>query len=143
MTGTVRVIFSRSHRVGSALLRVAMWSQWSHCAILDGGEVIEATTSHGVSVRSLDDFLAASSRWEVVEVPAADPAAVIAAARAQIGRRYDWAGVLGIAIRRAWQQADAWFCSELVAASFHAAGTPLFRTDAWRVTPRDIYIRTY
>jgi hypothetical protein len=52
-------------------------------------------------------------------------------------------GVLGIAFRRAWQSTAAWFCSELVAWAFQSAGTSLFRTEVWRITPRDLYIRTY
>jgi len=139
----VRVIFSRRHHIGSLALRTAMWSAWSHCGIIDGTTVIEAVMGHGVVETPLDEFLARSSAWEVIEIPAADPAAVIAAARSQIGKPYDAKGVLGIAVRRAWQQPDAWFCSELVAWAFHSAGTWLFRADAWRITPRDLYIRTY
>lgn len=139
----VRVIFSRRHNVGSLMLRTFLWSAWSHCALIDGDEVIEAVTFHGVRVRSLWEFVADASAFEVIEVPCADPAAVIAAARSQLGKPYDWIGALGIAFRRRWDQASGWFCSELVAWAFAKAGTPLFRVDAWRITPRDLYIRTY
>lgn len=141
--GTVRVIFSRRHNVGSLALRFCMWSAWSHVAIIDGDEVIEAAAFHGVRARSLAEFKAEASHWEIIEVPVVDAAAVIAAARSQIGRRYDWLGVAGLGLHRRWQDAVAWFCSELVAWAFHAGGTPLFRTDAWRITPRDLFIRTY
>lgn len=139
----VRVIFSRRRGIGSLILRTFLWSSWSHCAIIDGNEVIEAAMLHGVRVRSLDEFISDASQWEVVRIPCADPAAVIEAARGQVGKPYDWLGALGIAARRRWQLAGSWFCSELVAWAFATAGTPLFRTDAWRITPRDIYIRNY
>ena len=84
---TVRVVFCRKHHVGSLLLRAFLWSGWSHCAIIDGDEVIEAVAPDGVRARPLADLLAESSRFEVLDFPARDPAAVIAAARAQIGAR--------------------------------------------------------
>lgn len=140
---TVRVIFSRRHHISSLALRAFLWSPWSHCGIIDGDEVIEAAIGKGVVITPLSVFKSQASRWEVLDIPASDPAAVIAWARNQAGRKYDLAGVIGIAFRRVWQNADAWFCSELVAAAFHQAGTSLFRSDAWRITPRDLYIRTY
>lgn len=141
--GTVRVIFSRRHHIGSLLLRTFMWSAWSHCGIIAGDEVIEAVAGKGVVITPLAEFQKHASKWTIVKIPAADPAAVIEWARKQKDKPYDFSGVLGIAMHRSWQKADAWFCSELVASAFHAAGTALFRTDAWRITPRDLYIRMY
>ena len=136
---SVQIIFTRSHAIGSLLLRTALWSPWSHCAIVDGEEVIEAAAFGGVRARPLADMLADATKMAFVTLPG-DEHAVIAAARSQIGKPYDWAGVLGFGFRRRWQDDDAWFCSELVAWAFAEAGTPLFREHAWRITPRDIYI---
>ncbi len=136
---TVTLVFSRKHHIGSLLLRAFLWSEWSHVAIVDGEDVIEAATGAGVRRRPLADLLAESSQYEIVDVPALSPASVIAAARTQIGKPYDWPGVLGIGFRRRWQDDDSWFCSELVAWAFHTSGCPLFRIDAWRITPRDLY----
>lgn len=135
----VKVVFARQHRVASLLLRTFLWSAWSHCAVVDGDEVIEASALHGVRTRPLADLLADASQYEVVDVPSLNPAAVIAAARAELGKPYDWFGVAGFGFRRQWQEPDSWFCSELVAWAFHAAGQPLFRVETWRITPRDIY----
>ena len=137
---TVRVVFCRRHHPGSLLLRTFLWSGWSHCAIVDGDEVIEAVAPDGVRTRPLAELLAESSRVEVLDFPARDPRAVIAAARAQIGAPYDWGGVFGIGFRRRWQDNDSWFCSELIAAAFHQAGEPLVRVEAFRITPRDLYL---
>lgn len=137
---TVRVVFSRNHKIGSLILRTFLWSGWSHCAIVDGDEVIEAVAGVGVRVRPLESLIAQSSKLEVLDFPARNPAAVIAAARRQIGAPYDWGGVLGLGFRRRWHDHDAWFCSELVAAAFADAGEPVARVDAWRITPRDLYL---
>lgn len=136
----IRVVFSRRHHIGTIVLRAFLWSEWSHCAIIDGDEVIEAAAPDGVRTRPLADLIAESSRYAIVEFPSIDPAAVIAAARAEIGAPYDWSGVIGIGFRRRWQADDSWFCSELIAAAFHRAGYPLVRVDAWRITPRDLYL---
>jgi hypothetical protein len=139
---TVPVIFSRRHHIGSVLLRTYMWSAWSHCGIVDGDEVIEAVFPR-VRSQPLADFIAHASAYEIVHIPAHDPRAVIAAARSRIGKFYDVLGVLAMLLRIRLQRACADFCSELVAWSFKEGGTPLFRVDAWRIMPRDLYIRTY
>lgn len=141
--GTVRVIFSRRHHIGSWTLRAFMWSAWSHCGIIASDHVIEAVMGKGVVFTPLAEFQKKASKWTIIKIPVHNAAAVIEWARKQKGKPYDLSGVLGIALRRRWQQEDAWFCSELVAAAFAAAGTNLFRTDVWRIMPRDLYIRTY
>ncbi|NVM80055.1 hypothetical protein FHW83_005900 [Duganella sp. SG902] len=143
MSGAVRVIFSRSRLPVSVLIRTFLWDPWSHCGIVDGGEVVEANMFKGVSTRSLAEFQAAASEWEIIEIPCPDPAAVIAAARSRIGRRYDFLGALAMLLRIRLQRDDRDFCSELVAWAFQTAGYPLFRVNTWRINPRDLYIRTY
>ena len=135
----VTLVFSRKHHIGSLLLRAFLWSGWSHVAIVDGEDVIEAVAGDGVRRRPMAALLAESSEFVVVSVPALNAQAVVAAAASQIGKPYDWRGVLGIGFRRRWQDADSWFCSELVAWAFREAGHPLFRLDEWRITPRDLY----
>ena len=68
--GTVRLVFTRSHHPGSVLLRAFLWSQWSHCAIVDGGQIIEAAADGGVRVRPLIELTRASSRHVFVAMPA-------------------------------------------------------------------------
>ncbi|MBI2769977.1 MAG: hypothetical protein HYX47_10165 [Burkholderiales bacterium] len=140
---SVRIVFCRRRNLGSLILRTALWSAWSHCAIVNGDQVIEASAFHGVRTRPLAELEAEASQREFVDVPCADPAALIAWATAQLNKPYDWRGVFGLAFHRKWQGGDSWFCSELVAAAFAAAGSPLFVTDAWRITPRDLSIRHY
>ena len=70
--------------------------------------------------------------------------AVIAAAESQIGKPYDWLGVLGIGLHRDWQEPDRWFCSEMAAWAFQQAGRPLFRPDAlYRITPQHFWMLPY
>lgn len=137
---TVRFVFTRRRAIGSLLLRTVMWSAWSHCALIDDDHVIEAAFGHGVRRRPLDELLDEASEFEIVEIPVGSPTAVLAAARTQIGKPYDWRGVLGIAARRRWQDTDSWFCSEFIAWACARGGTPLVRVDAWRIRPDHLYV---
>jgi len=74
--GTVRVIFSRRHHIGSLALRTFLWSAWSHCGIIAGDQVIEAVFGKGVVITPLKDFQKQASKWTIIRIPAANPAAV-------------------------------------------------------------------
>jgi uncharacterized protein YycO len=64
---------------------------------------------------------------------------VYAFARAQIDKPYNWIGILGFAIRRDFPSIKRWFCSELITASFEAAGIHLVAVKQFdRVTPEMI-----
>lgn len=136
----VTILFSRRPTVSSALLRAFLWSEWSHCALMIDGEVYEATAKHGVIHRSLGAFLEGTDRHHrvTVTVTAMQQLALRTLAESQLGRPYDWAGALGIAFRRNWEEDDAWFCSEFVAWLFQSVGRPLVHKPGWRVTPPDL-----
>lgn len=125
----------------SWLIRAGSWSHWSHVAVVDGDDVIEAVALKGVvrtpiALRQQED-----PRWVISSLPCKDASEIIAAAASQIGKPYDYTGVLGVGFHRDWQQSDSWFCSELVAWSFAQGGSPLFRAGAdRRVTPQDIWM---
>lgn len=118
-----------------------MWSKYGHCGVLHEDGVIEASAFKGVVVTPYDEFLTASTRYEVINIPAKDPEAVIAKMLTQVGKPYDWGGIFGIILRqRNWHDEGSWTCSELVAWAFEEAGQVLFRINSWRVKPQDIYL---
>lgn len=138
---TARILFSTSQHPFSAAIRVGTWSDWSHVALVDGFEVIEATASRGVQPAPLGEAIARASSYALVDIVTRDPAAAIAAARSQIGKRYDWTGAFGIGLHRDWQEDDAWFCSELVAWAFQVTNQPLLRVEIMRrVTPQHLWM---
>lgn len=139
--GAVQLLFSTNRQPGSQLIRAATWSRWSHVALVDGDTVIEATVLHGVRRGSAVAAIARASRCALVALPSRAPAAVIAAAASQLGKPYDWTAIIGLGLRRDWQEEDAWFCSELVAWAFQQAGEPLFRAECLRrVTPQHLWM---
>lgn len=138
----MQIIFTRRRSLGSALIRLATGSRWSHVSVGISPElVIDATLRHGgVRHRSRAELLAESSAHEVRDVPLPDEAAALAWLRAQVGKRYDWTAIVGFVMRRRWADPDAWFCSELAEAACVAGGLVRFRADAWRLTPGHLWM---
>lgn len=136
----MRLIFCASQSPGSLLIRAATWSPWSHVAIVDGDDAIEAVCPT-VRVSPLVEVIARHSSFAFATLPCANPVAAINAARSQIGKPYDLKALVGMALHRDWQEDDSWFCSELVAWAIAQGGTPLFRPDAVRrVTPQHLWM---
>jgi len=80
-------------------------------------------------------------QWCLVPVPSEEIAnQVRELAKHQVGKSYDWAAVFSLPFRGDWENKRKWFCSELIAYAFEAAGVPLFRERPFRITARDIYI---
>lgn len=134
----IRLRFSTQPGIASRLIRWGTWSPFSHVDfVMPDGRVLGATASAGVAIRDAEP----AQHEAIFNVPGVPGDVVFSIAAGQLGRPYDWAGVLGFALRRRWHDHHAWFCSELVAWAFWEAGVPLLRTDAaWRVTPRDLLL---
>lgn len=139
--------FTGAGGVAGAVVKLATRSWCSHVEFeLDphpraecGVAVLGATPSHGVCIRP-----AQHGAFRVERFAVDAPAKVLRLARSQLGKPYDWLGVVGWGMFQDWQEQQAWFCSELVAWAFCRAGYPLLRTrQAWRLTPRDLLLSPY
>lgn len=143
---TVRVLFTRRRHPGSLAIRTFTWSAWSHVDLLDvsSGQplLIGAVAPSGVVIEPLAYRLQKASRAALVEFKVGRAAAVLEAARSQIGKPYDWTGVAGLVTRsRDWQGEEDWFCSELVAWAIAQGGLPLFRKPmVGRITPQHLWM---
>jgi len=136
----MHVLFCTSKLPLAALIRTVTWSKWSHVALVDGDEAIEATWP-AVRVAPLAEVIAKHSDHVIVDLPCPVPDEVIKAARSQVGKPYDLTALFGLLMHRDWQEQDSWFCSELVAWAFAAAGQPIFRQDASsRITPQHLWM---
>ena len=137
----MKLVFARRHRIGSWLIRLGTFSQWSHVALLDGDVVYDATGALGVARRSYAAFAAEYPNHEIAEV-VCDDATARAWVVSQLGKDYDYSAIFGIALRTGWASEDKWFCSELVEAALQAGGVRRFREDLSRITPRDVWMVT-
>lgn len=138
----IELLFSTSRNPLSALIRLAIWSRWSHVAlVVDGGFVVEADAREGVRLAPFSGTLARCRDAALVGLACSNPRGVIAAAKSQIGKPFDYRGAFGLGLHRNWQDDQRWFCSELIAWSFDAAGDRLFRSEAMhRVTPQHLWM---
>ena len=136
----MRVLFCTSQLPGAVMIRAVTWSDWSHVALVDGDEAIEATWP-AVCVTPLADVIAKHSAHVIIDLPCRSSVEIIAAARSQVGKGYDLTALFGLLARRDWQEPDKWFCSELVAWAFSQGGSPLFRPEAMhRITPQHLWM---
>ncbi|SDS22088.1 Permuted papain-like amidase enzyme, YaeF/YiiX, C92 family [Halopseudomonas xinjiangensis] len=140
----MKIVFSTGPHLSSWALRTALMSEWSHCGVImeDDKTVIEASAKHGVVETPVEKFTR-YGRWVIQDVPVPDEAAAYAAAREELGKGYDWLGLLGIAAQRDWNHADRWFCSELVQWAKVSGGLLDLRFDQRRITPRDLWLLPY
>ena len=58
--------------------------------------------------------------------------------RSQVGKGYEYAGVLFCAFAPRWQDHRRWFCSEIATAALVHAGI-IAAPKAWRVSPGALY----
>ena len=138
---TLTVIYSRNHHLGSYLIRVASWfGPWSHSAVITAeGTVIEARGLTGVREVPMVEFMGRATQSEVVWIECPDPAAAVAFAREQIGKRYDFGAILGFITRRNWADRQCWECTELVEAALVAGGRERWRERVYRIHPTMSY----
>ena len=138
---SIQLLLSKRRHPGSALIRAVTWSRWSHVDIVRGPLLLSAAAPHGVGYYSLYDRLDLASAAVMVEVPVQNVRAAMDWAESQIGKPYDWLGVLGVGLHRDWQEDDAWFCSEFAMQTLRAGGYEPYRTKALRrVVPEHVWI---
>lgn len=121
-------LVNRGYRGGDDVVALVTGSAFPHAAILDleNGVVIEALLPGNV-VTSLDEFLAISHRVALVRPEGWTPDtgnAALAKARSQLGKKYDFGGILG------FPSQDRWYCSELATWCW---GRPANRWGPWHI----------
>jgi len=145
------VITIAAYKGISVFSRLICWfnrSPYSHISVVDtnyaaliyNGREIEAW--RGMVQESRPPYVAHKAGTQVdlfdVDLTAEQCADVLSFLGRQIGKDYDWMGILHFVTRRSEYTVDQdkWFCSELVAAAFAQAGKPLLeRIPAYKVYP--------
>lgn len=141
----MKLLFTRRHHIGSWLIRAVTWSEYSHVdLILDDTQLIGAIAGDGVVLNKVNERLAISSKAVVMHVPVSDIPASEAFAIGQLGKQYDWLGVIGIGLKRNWQEDDKWSCAELVASILAAGGQRPFDSKFYhRITPQQLLMLNF
>ena len=144
-------VIVQAHRSsGSIFSRGIAWfsrSPYSHISVWfkDEGVVLEA--KEGKGVREVLDTVYQKARNEgkidlfcyVAPIAREEELAMLAGMRSQLGKQYDWAGVLKFVTKFRHAHDDKWFCSEIAAYYSAEIGRPLFYlAEAWEIKPSDI-----
>lgn len=125
----------------SKLIRWRTWSDVSHTAAFLGedlDEVVEAWQGVGVIRRPWTEGHEPGTRIELYRVDCTPEERRLfwQFIHEQIGKGYDYTGILGFMTRTKSECADKWFCSELVfAAARHAGIELLARIEPHQVAP--------
>lgn len=143
-TQPIFVFFTRGR---GPVSRLISWQTWgngiTHCGLMDEeGRVIHAALGRGVEETTLELAARPGERIEVyrVDLPRHLAEHLLFLAAMQIGKRYDILGNIGFVLRHRVERGSRWFCSELVAWSFHQVGRPLLdRVKWWQVSPADLH----
>lgn len=135
----MKVIFTKSYKIMSGVIRAIYDSDYSHCGIVIGDYVIEAIPFKGVVKTPLSQF----SKYALVEYPTKYCNKGIDAAINQLHKKYSYRSAIGFRFERT-NSTDKWSCAELVSYCLNQAGLEVLRDDKHtRYLPRDLWLSPY
>ena len=114
------------------------WSDITHTSAFVNDEVVIEAWGGGVTKRTWREGHTPGTRIRImrVECTREQEEKFYAFLESQIGKKYDFAGILGFGLSANLQYKDRWFCSELVFAAAQYAGIELLkRIEAHKVYP--------
>lgn len=134
----------RDPGISSRIICWWTWGKWSHVEIVTSRGYLGARLNGGVKVRPFGYVDPVEQSIRSIEVTPDQYAVFMAYADKQIGKPYDWFGLLGFGIHHdTADDPEKWFCSEYVTACFEKAGVPILDTShAYRISPRDVGLST-
>lgn len=132
-------LFSRSHAIGSYLIRLKTWSKWSHCALLTPDDtVIESSWPHGVREVEFSEWAKNKTAWSQKTRIVPNEDKTVRFLRLQINKKYDVFAVIGILFQRVWSDPSEWYCSELNESALSAGGLATFDPETTNsISPQD------
>ncbi len=143
---SVLLRFITTNSLVSTLIRAFTWSDYSHVEIVMQGEgYLGAHFPDGVKIRPYDYCHPSKALIAKVPCGAETTEKVIAFARKQVDKPYDWLNIFGDVIHEDLnEEPKAWICDTLVYAAFHSAGIDLLDVEKLdRITPRDLLLSPY
>lgn len=109
----------------------------------DTGTWIGAHAKDGVQERAADYCKPRFELRYALPVTEDQHAKILGFMRAQIGKPYDFTGIMGILFHESWHDPKAWFCSELVCAACEAGGIFMLNVlpgYTFRITPEMLHL---
>lgn len=126
-----------------AIARLSGSRHFSHSMNIIDGQAHEATMLHGCRVVPVDVAMKGVAMYQDMYVPVSNLAAARRWGLDQQGKRYDYAGALGIPFLMSedWADDSAWWCSEKNFMQIYQGGTTLLDMAVnKRVTPEHLFM---
>ena len=134
----MQIIFASDKEPISKIISTITACKYHHVGAVFGDFVYEARFK-GVVKTPLAEFKK-RGEYEIFDYPLKDEAAGLEFANEQIGKDYDFAGLISFPLRVQWQDPSKWYCSEEVAGIANAGGTPIAHESLHGVSPRDLLV---
>lgn len=135
----MKLVFATDNEPLSKVIRAFTSCPWHHVAVLFDDEYVIEARFVGVIKTPLEEFKA-RGKYAIVDFPLKDEQAALEFAEAQIGKKYDYTGLIGFPFQRNWQHYAKWYCTELVAAITAAGKSPIIKSDLPGISPRDLWV---
>lgn len=144
------LIFQEGSDFGAKLVRFWTHSNYSHVAMYAGsGIMIHSTLRHGVVMMYYETWKEYYAKTDTVDIyrPVKEISSltgdVLQWTMRRAGRPYDIRGILKFVLDRLHmpflkEQADAYFCSELVASAWESVGVRLVDKEPYKISPADL-----
>jgi uncharacterized protein YycO len=139
------ILFVHTHLIPSAVVRWWTNSMFDHVELcLGDGTSIGSRPSGGVQIRDLSLVNNEKHNWSLLrykgKLSKKQQNEIINFAKKQIGKKYDWWGVFGLALTKDISKNSEWFCSELINTTFAKNGAILVpRKSSSRTVPELLY----
>lgn len=121
----MRILFTSSKGIGSLAIRAFEGGQASHCGVVDGDHVIDASFLTGVVRTPINEWMKGRTLIDDIRIEVPDDTAAMGLLRSQIGKSYDYFALVGFVFWRDWSSDRAWYCSELIMRGIVEGGLTL------------------
>jgi uncharacterized protein YycO len=140
----IKLVFSSKRNIGSYIIRLFTWSSWSHVSYLDDeGFITEAIGFEGVRRVPLSEVVKDYNKFAIVEFKNCSYKQKQEFEQylfSQIGKGYDYLAVIGIGLKKKWQDKSRWECSELIGDTLKKAQINIFRPEeSLKITPQQLW----
>lgn len=134
-------IVTAGNRIHQRLIKWRTCSRFNHVAIVidEGGRLVEAVFPKA-RYRYASDYLLAGETFTLLRpnVPLQDLTEAIEWVKKQVGKKYDWRGILSFLLNRQVGNKSLYFCSELAYEFYLRCGVKLSKSPRL-FTPEDVY----
>lgn len=140
------LIFINSDHIGSKLVQWWTNSIFDHVEICIGDrKVIGAKPKGGVQIRDISTL--ESGKWcltrPAITLLDNQQEDIVNFLKSQVGKKYDWMGIMGFPMNRNIDNPNRWFCSEIAGKAFTKGNYPLIPRKSPSMIPPELLYQSW